>query len=120
MHHKFTETDADPHNCHRGFFFAHIGWVILTPHPEVVAKRKVIDMRDLEADKVVMFQKKFYEPLFFLCSIVFPVAVPYYFWGESLWLAFWTMFNCRFCVTLNIAFCINSVAHMFGRKPYDK
>lgn len=58
VHHKFSETDADPHNCHRGFFFAHIGWVILTPHPEVVAKRKIIDMRDLEADPIVMFQKK--------------------------------------------------------------
>lgn len=24
LHHKYTETDADPHNVHRGFFFAHM------------------------------------------------------------------------------------------------
>lgn len=120
VHHKFSETDADPHNCKRGFWFAHIGWVVLTPHPEVVAKRKVIDMRDLEADKVVMFQKKYYEILFAICSIAVPVVVPWYFWNESLWFSFWVMFNCRFCITLNIAFSVNSVAHMFGSKPYDK
>lgn len=120
VHHKFAETTADPHDVNRGFFFAHIGWVVLTPHPEVVEKRKVIDMRDLEADPVVMFQKKYFEVLFFICSIAVPVLVPWYFWDESLWLSFWVMFNCRFCITLNIAFCVNSFAHMMGRKPYDK
>lgn len=24
VHHKFSETDADPHNAKRGFFFAHV------------------------------------------------------------------------------------------------
>jgi stearoyl-CoA desaturase (delta-9 desaturase) len=46
--------------------------------------------------------------------------VPNYFWGESMWIAFWTAFVCRFCLVLNIAFSVNSVAHMFGNKPYDK
>lgn len=95
VHHKFSETDADPHNVNRGFFFAHVGWLILTPHPEVIAKRKVIDMRDLEADPVVMFQKKYFEILFALITIGFPVVVPWYFWDESLWMSFWLMFNCR-------------------------
>ena len=25
-HHKFSETDADPHNANRGFFFAHVSF----------------------------------------------------------------------------------------------
>ncbi|KAF8777110.1 Acyl-CoA desaturase 3 like protein [Argiope bruennichi] len=29
VHHNFTETNADPHNIKRGFFFAHIGWFYL-------------------------------------------------------------------------------------------
>lgn len=86
----------------------------------MVAKRKVIDMRDLEADPIVMFQKKYFEILFAICSIGVPVLFPWYFLNASLWSSFWVMFNLRFCVTLNIAFFINSVAHMFGRKPYDK
>ncbi len=27
VHHKHTETDGDPHNAQRGFFFAHMGWL---------------------------------------------------------------------------------------------
>ncbi|XP_036322699.1 acyl-CoA desaturase-like [Rhagoletis pomonella] len=120
IHHKFSETDADPHNANRGFFFAHVGWLFLTPHPKVIEKRKVIDMSDLENDKVVMIQHKYYIPLFALISIGLPVLVPCYFWNENLWLSFWINFNLRFTCTLNAAFFVNSVAHMWGNKPYDK
>ncbi|XP_054736876.1 acyl-CoA Delta-9 desaturase [Anastrepha obliqua] len=120
IHHKFSETDADPHNANRGFFFAHVGWLFLTPHPKVIEKRKVIDMSDLENDKVVMFQRKYYIPLFALLSIALPVLVPCYFWKENWWISFWINFNLRFTCTLNAAFFVNSVAHMWGRKPYDK
>lgn len=69
------ETDADPHDARRGFFFAHVGWLFLTPHPEVVAKRKVVDMRDLQNDPIVMWQKKYYILLFALIAIAMPVLV---------------------------------------------
>ena len=59
VHHKYTETDADPHNAKRGFFFAHVGWLFTTPHPDVVAKREAVDMSDLEADPIVMWQKRY-------------------------------------------------------------
>jgi stearoyl-CoA desaturase (Delta-9 desaturase) len=49
-----------------------------------------------------------------------PICVPHYYWNESLWVAFWTVFVCRFTTVLNIAFFVNSAAHMFGTKPYDK
>ncbi|XP_068972638.1 acyl-CoA Delta-9 desaturase-like isoform X1 [Bombus flavifrons] len=120
VHHKYSETDADPHNAKRGFFFAHVGWLFTTPHPDVVAKRKAVDMSDLEADPLVMWQKRYYIPLFALLTIGFPVGVPCYFWSESVWTSFWVNFNFRFCVTLNIAFFVNSVAHMWGQRPYDK
>lgn len=58
VHHKFTDTDADPHNASRGFFFSHMGWLLIRKHPEVKEKGKLIDMSDLEQDPVVMFQKK--------------------------------------------------------------
>lgn len=120
VHHKYSETNADPHNAKRGFFFAHIGWLFLTPHPDVVVKRKAVDMSDLELDPIVMWQKRLYIPLFALLTIGLPVAVPCYFWSESVWTSFWVNFNLRFCVTLNVAFFVNSVAHMWGQRPYDK
>lgn len=77
-------------------------------------------MSDLEADPIVMWQRKYYIPLFALLVILFPIYVPYYFWNESLWMAFWTAFVCRFCIVLNIAYSVNSFAHMYGARPYDK
>ncbi|XP_076629182.1 uncharacterized protein LOC143345695 [Colletes latitarsis] len=120
VHHKYSETDADPHNAKRGFFFAHVGWLFTTPHPDVILKRKAVDMSDLEADPIVMWQKRYYIPLFVCLTIALPVGVPWYFWSESIWTSFWVNFNFRFCVTLNMAFFVNSIAHMWGQRPYDK
>ncbi|XP_018058472.1 PREDICTED: acyl-CoA desaturase-like [Atta colombica] len=38
VHHKFTDTDADPYNARRGFFFSHIGWLLIRKHPDIVIK----------------------------------------------------------------------------------
>ena len=58
VHHKYSETDADPHNINRGFFFAHIGWLLMKKHPEVIEKGKKIYLQDLLDDPVVYWQKK--------------------------------------------------------------
>lgn len=33
VHHKYTETNADPVNSKRGFFFSHVGWLCCKKHP---------------------------------------------------------------------------------------
>lgn len=58
VHHKFSETDADPHNAMRGFFFAHIGWLLVRKHPDVIEKGRKLELTDLKTDEVVMFQKR--------------------------------------------------------------
>lgn len=58
LHHKYTDTDADPHNATRGFFFSHIGWLMLKKHKDVKEKGKNLDCSDLLEDPVVRFQKK--------------------------------------------------------------
>lgn len=58
QHHKYSDTHADPHNSSRGFFFSHIGWLMVRKHPEVLKKGKTIDMSDINQDPIVMFQKK--------------------------------------------------------------
>lgn len=59
VHHKFTDTDADPHNSKRGFFFSHMGWLMVRKHVDVMDKGKTVDMSDLEQDSIVMWQKKY-------------------------------------------------------------
>lgn len=58
VHHKYSETDADPHNAVRGFFFAHIGWLMVRKHPDVIEKGRKLNVSDLLADGVVQFQRK--------------------------------------------------------------
>lgn len=66
QHHKYSDTDADPHNANRGFFFSHVGWLMSKKHPKVKEYGKKIDMSDLEADRYIMFQKEWVN--FRLCS----------------------------------------------------
>merc|ERR1712029_801183 len=88
VRHKYAETDGDPYNAMRGFFFAHIGWLYVKKHPEVIRVGKELDFSDLQEDSVVMLQKKL-DPWFALYAcFVFPAQVAVKFWGESFWPAF--------------------------------
>lgn len=58
LHHTFTDTDADPHNSSRGFFFSHIGWLMVKKHKNVLEKGRNVDMSYVLADPVVRFQRK--------------------------------------------------------------
>lgn len=120
LHHKFTETDADPHNAKRGFFFAHMGWLMMLKHPEVLIKGRQIDMSDLKSDLVVMFQHKYYYPLSLMMSVVLPTVVPMYFWNETFWVSFLMCSAFRYICTLHVTWLVNSAAHLWGNKPYDK
>lgn len=57
-HHKYADTDADPHNAERGLFFSHMGWLCCKKNPEVIEAGRRIDLSDLFEDPVVMFQKR--------------------------------------------------------------
>lgn len=58
VHHKFTDTNADPHNSKRGFFFCHIGWLMCKKHPDVKKHGAKVDMSDLETDPLLLLQRK--------------------------------------------------------------
>jgi len=54
-----------------------------------------------------------------LCFIL-PTILPVYGWGES-WANSWfvaTMF--RYTFSLNVTWLVNSAAHMWGGRPYDR
>ncbi|XP_041691992.2 acyl-CoA desaturase [Coregonus clupeaformis] len=119
VHHKFSETDADPHNAIRGFFFSHIGWLLVRKHPDVIEKGKKLELSDLKADKVVMFQRKYYKMSVLLMCFAVPMFVPWCLWGESLWLGYFVPGLLRYTLVLNATWLVNSAAHMWGNRPYD-
>jgi len=119
VHHKYSETDADPHNAKRGFFFAHMGWLFVKKHPDVGKAGKELDFSDLEADGVVMFQKKFNPWLQMYMCFIFPAQIASYFWGENFWNAFYVAGALRYVFVLHCTYCVNSAAHLYGDHPYD-
>jgi len=98
LHHKYSETNADPHNVNRGFFFAHIGWLLCKKQPAIREKGKGIDMSDLANDPLLDFQRRYYVPLMFVFCFIMPTMVPMYLWNETFTSAFF------FCNTIQILF----------------
>ncbi|CAG7823602.1 unnamed protein product, partial [Allacma fusca] len=91
LHHKFVDTDAK------------------------------IDMSDLKNDPIVAWNRKYYMKYCFLpLIIIFPVFISVYFIGETVFNAFCVAGCLKFIYSSHRTFLINSVAHMWGSRPYDK
>jgi len=119
VHHRYSETDADPHNANRGFFFAHMGWLLCKKHPEVISKGKLVDMSDLWTDPIVRFQRKHYYLMVAIFWFLIPISIPVYYFEETLFNSI--LLNIyRYVLSLQNTWLVNSLAHMRGYKPYDK
>ncbi|CAG4971562.1 unnamed protein product [Parnassius apollo] len=62
IHHKFSETSADPHDARRGFFFSHVGWLMMKKHPDVIREGRKTDMSDIANDRLIQFHTKYIMP----------------------------------------------------------
>ena len=120
VHHKFSETDADPHNSNRGFFFAHVGWLLRRKHPEVTIRSATLSkwFEKLWSDPVVQIQHKYYFYLYLVFALG-PFLIPYFLYGESLFRSFMIIYVLRYMSILHGTWFVNSTAHMFGNRPYD-
>ncbi|XP_025414646.1 acyl-CoA Delta(11) desaturase-like [Sipha flava] len=120
VHHKFSETDADPHNANRGFFFSHVGWLMQRKHPEVHRRGRTVNMSDIANDPLVQFHTKHFLSFKLLLCFILPTIIPVMAWNESWADAFNVICIFRYALSLNFTWSVNSVAHIWGNKPYDK
>lgn len=118
MHHKYTETDADPHTTTRGMFFAHMGWLMMKKHSEIKRLGRSLDCSDLWADSVVRFQYRWFVPLVFVGAGVLPFLVYLYLGLRPVCAIFATLI--RYLLLLHGTWCVNSLAHWLGSRPYDQ
>lgn len=58
-------------------------------------------------------------PFIGLVCFVLPTVIPMYFWGETLNNS-WHIAMLRYALNLHLTFLVNSAAHYWGTKPYDK
>lgn len=113
-HHRYTDTDLDPYNAHKGLFYAHFGWMLLTPR----RASGVADISDLRKDPVVRWQHDHYVPLLVATAYILPTVVAGYFWGD--WKGGYVYAGlARLCFVHQSTFCVNSLAHYLGETTFD-
>ncbi|KAI8813379.1 hypothetical protein BJ742DRAFT_790218 [Cladochytrium replicatum] len=114
LHHRFTDTEHDPYNAKRGFWFSHMGWIFQKPHYQ---RMKLIDASDLNADPVVRFQHKYFPFLAFGFGFIAPTIIGFA-WGDALGAYLYGGFIARVFIW-HVTFCINSFAHWTGDQLYS-
>jgi len=114
-HHRYTDTDRDPYNANRGFFYSHIGWMIFKLDWNRIGR---VEADDLKNSKLLRWQHKYYLPLAVLMALLLPAAVAHYGWGD-FWGGLYLAGIMRLFVTQHSTFCVNSLAHYLGEKSFD-
>jgi cytochrome b involved in lipid metabolism len=116
LHHRHTDTDKDPHNAERGFFYSHIGWLLLEEPQSVTEARKRVNVKDLEHSTLVMFQHHHYLKLALPACFLLPAMLGLL-WNDG-WGAFWIAGFLRYVLSLHATWLVNSAAHAWGTRPY--
>jgi stearoyl-CoA desaturase (delta-9 desaturase) len=120
MHHQHSDTEHDVHSPrHHGFWWAHIGWVMKRELSETRLDRVKEFTRFPE---LIWLNKHPYAPAFMLAALLL-ITGSALDWLRPNWgitgpqFLFYGFFLSTVAV-YHVTFCINSVAHMFGRKRY--
>jgi stearoyl-CoA desaturase (Delta-9 desaturase) len=112
-HHTHEDSEKDPYNIKRGFWYAHIGWLFLK---EAVAQP--IHAPDLEKDPLIIWQDKYFIPLSIFMGFFFPMIVGY-FLGSALG-GLIVAGALRIIITQQSTFFVNSLSHTLGKRPYEE
>lgn len=119
VHHKYSDTVADPHDSGRGFFFSHMGWLMVKKDPQVREAGTKLNYDDLWADWTVVMQEKLNPWAQLFMCFIFPTIVGVQVVGEDWKNALFVLGFLRYVAVLHATWLVNSAAHFYGYQPYD-
>lgn len=111
MHHKYTETDKDPHSTRSGFWWAQIGWIVwgtAQDHDEKTLKRFVPDL--IKDKGHALISRFYYVPIIVSAFVLFAIGG----WTMVVWGVF-----ARVVVGWHTTWFVNSLSHIYGSRPHD-
>ncbi len=115
-HHLNVDDDGlDPYSAGRGFWFSHIGWM-LRDYPSGVPD--FTNIPDLKRDPLLEFQHRHYAVLTSVTNFGFPLAGGWLI--GDVWGTFFLAGVLRLVLSHHFTFFINSLAHMWGSRPYTE
>lgn len=123
-HHAFADKEGDPHSpalagsgrraAVAGLWHAHVGWLFGDRYPESGFARDI--RRDPDLRRI---DRLF--PVFAVLSFVLPFGIGWAVTGTltgALLMFLWAGVV-RVCLLHHVTWSINSICHMFGRRPWD-
>jgi stearoyl-CoA desaturase (Delta-9 desaturase) len=106
-HHRYADTDRDVHSPRRGFLWSHVGWILCDRFGAT------------DEDAIKDFAR--YPELRFLNTHdwIGPWALGIACYLYAGWSGLVVGFFCSTIVLWHATFCVNSLAHVFGRRAYE-
>ena len=118
MHHKMTDSEEDPYSASRGFWYSHIGWILIE---EEKFANDFSNVKDLQESKIIMWQHRNIFLIGAVSGFILPAAIGYLVGGIA------TAMGClvwgglaRIVFVHHGTFLINSAAHIWGKQPYSE
>ncbi len=112
IHHRFEDTDKDPYSIKKGFWHAHMGWMMKNESVNLP-----IQAADLEKNKLISFQHKYYLILAITVGYILPTLIGALF--GNAWLGLVIGGGLRIFLTQQSTFFVNSLSHTLGKTPYS-
>lgn len=107
-HHSHIDTENDPYNRRRGFWYSHMGWLIYRESHTANTRTPHF----LKNDPLVMFQHRWYVPIALVVSFAIPLLLCG--WGGLLLVG-----AVRIVALHHATWFINSWAHTGRQRPYN-
>jgi len=115
-HHKHVDHEEDPYDISKGFFYAHMGWLMFKINPQPPFD----NVPDLDRDPMVRFQHRYIHLLAVLVGFALPAAIGFLYQGWVGALGGFLIGGVLRAVCLqHCTFCINSACHTLGSRPYS-
>jgi stearoyl-CoA desaturase (delta-9 desaturase) len=115
-HHKHVDHDEDPYDITKGFFHAHIGWLLFKLWPQPPFD----NVADLRKDPLVMWQHRYIHIIAVMVGLGLPTLLGLAWDGWAGALGGFLIGGVAKVVLLQHGtFLINSACHTIGRQPYS-